>query len=116
MHSSMVITYPLFLTTRDMLEFSMKESRAKIKVTIWDEDKFTKDTLIGEFIVRTHAPFSSQVKPGELMFPVSSLSDAKLHEQWYPLFPAEAHDYVSGDIHLRIDHNSTTKTLSVRGM
>lgn len=53
---------------------------------------------------------------GGVILPVASLSDGKLHEQWYPLFSADAHVYVSGDIHLRIDHNNIAKTINVRGM
>jgi hypothetical protein len=37
---------------------------ANIKITVWDEDKFIKDTLIGQVNI-----------------PVNSLSDGKVHEQ-----------------------------------
>lgn len=74
-----------------------RDPSASIKITVWDEDKYVKDNLIGQVTV-----------------PVVSLCDSKIHEQWYPLYSSDAEIYVSGDLHLRIDHNSEAKTLTLR--
>eukprot|EP01112_Ceratiomyxa_fruticulosa_P020588 TRINITY_DN7054_c0_g1_i1.p1 TRINITY_DN7054_c0_g1~~TRINITY_DN7054_c0_g1_i1.p1 ORF type:complete len:846 (+),score=186.10 TRINITY_DN7054_c0_g1_i1:374-2539(+) len=100
--NAQVRTRPIFKTlapfwgedfTLDLVEGQVQQ----IKFTLWDEDKFTKDTLLGQVIV-----------------PISSLSGGKTHEQWYPLFPVSTKVYVSGDVHLRLEYNTTNKTVSVR--
>ena len=56
-----------------------------VKVTVWDEENFGSDEVIGKIEIR-----------------VKSLMDQELHEQWYPLCTSSSKDDVSGEINLKV--------------
>lgn len=51
---------------------------------------------------------------GKVELPVSMMMDERQHEQWYPLAPADASQYIAGEVHLKIEYKPEDSILLVQ--
>mmetsp|Transcript_9249 Transcript_9249/g.38033 ORF Transcript_9249/g.38033 Transcript_9249/m.38033 type:complete len:913 (+) Transcript_9249:141-2879(+) len=51
---------------------------------------------------------------GKVELPVSMMMDERQHEQWYPLAPADASQYIAGEVHLKIEYKPDESILLVQ--
>ena len=65
-HSSLLLIYHhlTYVTSSVIGDHFANDPMANIKITVWDEDRYTKDTLLGQVNI-----------------PLNSLGDGKVHEQ-----------------------------------